>query len=594
MSKQLLYIIAATILLLSSCNNENMWILSGNFENGKYSFVDTPPNGWKDFDFDDSEWISGTFDKKNIPENPTLLFRKTFEINNPKQVKVFLIQMPRYLHFKLYLNGKLFFEHTTLQIGTPNPDFWFKDSLPIFDEKFPRNFFFHPQTLNFISGKNLLAIEFLSPELKKINFSQIAFFFNSHLSPINPENIPNSKPESYLNTSNLPIFKINTFGQTIDIENKTPAYLTINLPKGEKNNKSTYIGIEFRGQTSMSYPKKSFTIETRTKKGKNKKVNLLGLPKDKDWVLNGPYADKTLIRNAFIFHLSNLIGRYAPRTKFIELVINGEYQGVYLLMEKIKPDKNRVNIQKFKSGNKQDDSIQCGYIIAIDKGCKDGWKTTLPKGNGTKHFFCYYYPKPDKITNSQQKYIHNYIRKFEDYLNNQQSVDSLIDMSSFVDYFILNELARNIDAYRLSTYFYLPVNGKLTMGPLWDFNYSFGYVNYLDATNPEGWVFEELPEFVPFWWKNLLQNSAFKVQLKSRWTELRKTIFSDKNLLKLIDKEVAKIGNAKDRNFKRWQILDTKLWMEEKKYGNYPEYAKSMKQWTLKRVKWMDKKINEL
>ena len=591
MKKRLFYIVSIIVLTLASCNSGRMWTILGDFNNGRYVFIENSPTGWNNSKFDDSGWESGTLDKKDIPKDKTLLFRKTFEITNLSQIKLFLVQMPRHVHFKLYLNGEFFFEHSALQIGTNNPDFWFKDSLPVFDEKSPQNFFFHPQSLNLVSGKNLLAIELPSNEFKKIEFAQIAFFINTFSPLIDVQNIPNTTPHSYLKNSNLPIFSINTFGQTIDTKTKIPAHLTINLPNRKESKNTTYIGIEFRGQTSMSYPKKSFTIETRNKKGKNKKESLLGLPKDKDWVLNGPYADKTLLRNALIFNLSNKIGRYAPRTKFIELIINGEYEGIYLLIEKIKQGKNRVNVGKVKLKNDTTNISKTGYIIAIDKGCQSGWKTTLPSGNGTKHFFCYYYPKAKKITDIQKKYIQNDIRQFEEKLYNNEPVDTIIDESSFIDYFILNELARNIDAYRLSTYLYKSTNGKLTIGPLWDFNYSFGYINYLDASNPEGWVYKELPEYVPFWWEKFMQDTAFKASLKKRWTSLRKTTLSDKNILNLIDKKVAEIGNAKKRNFQRWHILNTKLWMEQKKYDNYTDYIDAMKQWTLKRVKWMDKKI---
>jgi hypothetical protein len=186
-------------------------------------------------------------------------------------------------------------------------------------------------------------------------------------------------------SSNLPIVVIDTQGQTIRDEPKITAKMgIINNVLGHRNNNGDpfngydgFIGIEVRGNSTQDYPKKSYGFETRHEDGENNNVELLGLPKENDWVLYGPYADKSLMRNVLIFQLSRDIGRYAPRTKFCELIINDQYRGIYVLMEKIKQDRNRVDIAKLDENDVAGDSLTGGYIVKCDWSDGDGgWYST--------------------------------------------------------------------------------------------------------------------------------------------------------------------------------------------------------------------------
>ena len=163
----------------------------------------------------------------------------------------------------------------------------------------------------------------------------------------------------------LPTIKIDTNGEEIVDEPKIPAEFQIfqeNIVLEEHN-----IGIEIRGSSSQFFDKKSYGFETWDENNEDLNVPLAGFPKEEDWILYGPYSDKSLIRNVLIYKLSNLMNRYATKTKFYNLEINDEFLGVYVLMEKIKRDKNRVDISK----NKAED-ISGGYIIKIDKITGDG------------------------------------------------------------------------------------------------------------------------------------------------------------------------------------------------------------------------------
>ena len=215
------------------------------------------------------------------------------------------------------------------------------------------------------------------------------------------------------------------------------------------------ISIEIRGSTSQSFPKKQYGFETQNNDGSNNNVSLLGLPSENDWILSAPYSDKSLIRNVLAYKLSESLGHYAPRTKFCELVLNKEYVGVYVLTEKIKRDKNRVDISKLKPEEIGGDDLTGGYIIKIDKSTGSscyGWSTEI-----ANIYIQNEYPDCDNIAPEQREYIKSFINNFEEALFSYNFADSLdgylqfIDLNSALDYFIINEISKNIDSYGLST-----------------------------------------------------------------------------------------------------------------------------------------------
>ena len=281
------------------------------------------------------------------------------------------------------------------------------------------------------------------------------------------------------NIQRLPEAIISTLGEEIVDEPKINATLSLieeDLIKSDYN-----IGIEIRGSSSQMFDKKSYGFETRSSDFNDDiDVSLGGFSPEEDWIFYGPYSDKSLIRNKLTFDLSNLIGYKASDTKFYNLSINGDYKGVYILMEKIKRDKNRVDVTKH-SGS----SANGGYIIKIDKATGDSSSGTTydssmsfrsnynTKGNlsdQSEIYFIYDYPKPEKISTEQKEYIQTYINDFEsnllsDEFNNlENGYLSYIDIDSFINFFIINEITKNIDGYRLSTFLNKDVNGKLKMG----------------------------------------------------------------------------------------------------------------------------------
>ena len=419
-------------------------------------------------------------------------------------------------------------------------------------------------------------------------------------------------------SSDLPIIVINTNGAEIVDEPKINASMGIIANgAGTRNNLTDpfndfegSIGIEIRGSTSQRYPKKQYSVEVRDPVGEDSAVSLLGMPEESDWVLYAPYSDKSLMRNILAYQLGRDLGHYAPRTKLCEVMLNGEYQGVYVLIEKIKRDKNRVDIAKLKEEDISGDDITGGYIIKTDKGDmrpEAQWFSTYPppyRDSAQQVPFRYVYPDEDDITPEQRAYIQQYIKDFEDALAGDNFTDleegyaKYIDVNSFIDLFIVNEVSKDIDAYRLSTFMYkqkITDGGKLMMGPLWDYNFAFGNVDYCVDSGPEGLAldFSRLCPgevwLAPFWWERLLEDSAYSEQLAIRWAELRKSQLSTEQVMGRID-SVATLLNqeAQQRNFSRWPILGEYVWPNAFVGQTYQEEIDYLKDWTTRRLAWLD------
>ncbi|OUX21648.1 MAG: hypothetical protein CBE15_09595, partial [Euryarchaeota archaeon TMED255] len=243
--------------------------------------------------------------------------------------------------------------------------------------------------------------------------------------------------------NNLPSMRISTIGQVIVDEPKINAELIVS----ENNIESNYkIGIEIRGSSSQMFPKKSYGFETKSDDwSEDLDVSLGGFPEEEDWILYGPYSDKSLIRNKLTFDLSNSIGYKASNVKFYNLYINNDYKGLYVLMEKIKRDKNRVDITKIDG-----DNVNGGYIIKIDKTTGDGWnycKTCYENsfsfrsnydanGNISEEsptHFIYHYPKPSDINNNQKRHISSIINEFESVLSSDNFDDPETGYQSIID-----------------------------------------------------------------------------------------------------------------------------------------------------------------
>ena len=405
-------------------------------------------------------------------------------------------------------------------------------------------------------------------------------------------------------TSNLPILIIDTSGEWIRDEPKIPASMKIiydesggrNTLNSQHINFEGKIGIELRGKTSLRFPKNQYGIEVQDNEGNDKDASLLQLPAESDWVLNGPYADKTLMRNYLAYEFSNRIGRYASRTRFVEMFLNDSgdttigdkhYVGVYLLIEKIKRGKNRVDIKPLKPADSTG-----GYILKIDK--MDWYETYFSTRYGTRLF--HVYPKGHEMSDAQKAWIQNYMNEFEaalagkDFKDPEHGYAKYIDIDAFIDHFIINELFRNIDGFRNSTYMYKDRDDKLTMGPVWDFNLSMGNAVFNEGWKTDGWLI--YTNRVPFWWDKLLKDEDFKQKLVKRWQALRRDELATSKLLDEINRTAEYLSEAQKRNFQRWPVLGRNVFANPGPGPpTYEQVIVEVKTWLQARLKWIDKHI---
>ncbi len=432
-------------------------------------------------------------------------------------------------------------------------------------------------------------------------------------------------------SSNLPIMVINTEGKMIKDDPKVDVKMGVidngvgnrnfykNPNRGNQpdpfNNFDGTVGIEFRGSSSQFFPKKPYGFEIRdgaTSNGIN--ASLLGMPEESDWILNASFTDKSLMRNVFTYHLANQMGSmYATRTRYLELVVDGDYRGVYILMEKIKRNVNRVNIAKLKNTDNSGDDVTGGYILKVDKNSGTAnaqWLSPYRANHNYEINVMVEYPKKVDITDQQFNYIKNHFTEFEHTLKGPNFKDpangyaKYIDVDSWVDYFLLTEMTYNIDAFRLSIFFHKDKdsrNSKIKMGPPWDYDHSFGNANFCRGWEPNHWAYNFVNEFcpnedkqVPFWWARLMEDEAFRLKVRDRWLQLRQNQWSDQNINNFINQNVALLQESQQRNFQRWPILGSYQWPAYQWGNTYDEEVKIFTDFLQQRLVWLDTNIPKL
>ena len=462
-------------------------------------------------------------------------------------------------------------------------------------------------------GDNLLAVHAFNVNLTSSDFL------------INVEAIAKKNPFQNFEYSNLPVVYINTGGKAIPDNPKIDARMGIiyhGVGETHQLNESFNdydgnIGIEVRGSSSRSWPKQQYAIETRDATGANNNVSLMGLPAENDWILNAPFIDRSFLRNVLAYDLFRRMGRYASRTRYCELFLNGEYRGIYILMEKIKRDRNRVDIAALDSTEIEGEPLTGGYIIKVDKTDGDNtegfFSKHLPAGDSNRNvYYQYHYPVFADLLPEQRDYIQNYMANFEnvmagsDYDDPTMGYPAWLNVESFIDFFLVSELGKNVDSYRLSSYLHKDRDGndsRLHAGPLWDYNLAFGLADYYDGTDTDDWMLETLlyiggGDFqVPFWWETLLQDPQFNYKIKQRWSELRSDVFNINRIHQFIDATADTLGEAQSRNFALWPApgeRGTGFWPMPNVFYSFQSYQDEvgyLKSWIAERIAWMDEHV---
>jgi hypothetical protein len=428
------------------------------------------------------------------------------------------------------------------------------------------------------------------------------------------------KSYAQLSSSNLPIFIINTGGKAIVNDPKILVDLKVIYGgPGKTNavNSSTFnyngkAGIELRGSSSQGFPKKPYSIELRDAAGMDNPQELCGLPKESDFILYASYNEKSMMNNVLSMALARSMGGYSSRTKYVELILNNEYQGVYILMEKIKVDKNRLDIADLTTADNSGDQLTGGYIMKIDKTTgtgSGGFRSSYANVYGKTTEWLYHAPKD--INNTQKAYIRDYITKFEKAIYDGVASDTVngyrkyVNVVSFVKMFILNEVSRNVDGYRISSYFYKDKDskgGKLTAGPAWDYDIAYGNADYCRGSQFDlwGYKFNDICSSdtwqVPTFWDRMLRDNYFLELLQKNY----KTYRTKGNLLDLevlnkqIDAYVSELKEPQSRNFQKWNILGKYVWPNPQPVpANYEGEVKELKDWLANRLRWLDQNMPE-
>ena len=403
-------------------------------------------------------------------------------------------------------------------------------------------------------------------------------------------------------STTLPVVYMNTMGQQVLKENVIWGNIALLDGNGEEQSvfsvpNSIYRAtIKYRGASSYSkFDKKQYRIKFyKNKKDSAKKVSLAGMGANSEWVLNGPYLDKTLIRNKLVYDLARELNGWAPDTRFVELFVDGEYQGVYLAVEPVTNGESRLRLSEFGllSG-------ETAYIVnrdRIDTGTEE--IETWGKTEGYTYNALYIrYPSKNEITEKQKEYIKNDISEFEQVLYGENFKDKrtgyqeYIDMDNWVDYFIINEFAMNYDAGNLSTYVYKELGGKLQLAA-WDFNNGFDNYQWFHTETDRLYTVENS------WFDRLWQDGNFREHVCERYGQLRKTTLSDEHIAEKIASYQEKLGDAVDRNFKVWGYsFDEALLAGTGKEGTsrgIRSYEEAMKQLTdtiRERLAYLDKEL---
>ena len=417
------------------------------------------------------------------------------------------------------------------------------------------------------------------------------FFYTSNAQTFTDSNLPIVVITTDLDTNNQPL-------EILDDPKILATMKIIKRPDGSRNyltdqNTTAYlnyngrIGIEIRGSSSQTLPKKGYGLTTlKADNVSNNNVAILGMPSENDWVLNGIAFDPSLIRDYLSYNLSRQIGNYATRTVYCEVVINGDYRGLYVMQEKIKSGTNRVNVVKIASTDNTEPNLSGGYITKADKdtgGDPIAW--TMSSYAGSTNFI-HELPKPTTVTSQQNTYIYNQFLNLETTTGtNNSSVangfPSVIDIPSFVDFMLINEIASNADGYQYSTFFHKDRGGKLKAGPIWDFNLTFGNDLFLwgfDRSHYDVWQFSDGGNEGAKFWKDLFNNPTYKCYLSKRWNQLTQTgqPLNYNTLVSYIDATVASIIEAKERENQKWGTIP-----------NQTTEITNLKTWLSNRISWM-------
>lgn len=575
-----------------------------------YPAVDeAPPADWYTVGFDDGTWIADThsigFGENvyvQLPANTKSLYlRYAFNVGNADAIEALNFSADYDDGYIAYLNGKEIIRRNV-------PDVLF----PAYDTVTPRS---HERTGNtpwpvygvfldsllldstLVDGENIFAVQVLNDSL---NGSDL--FFDLRCYRLRPGDLSiYSSGHRYrrlyqVDSVNFPLVVIETDEFGIPYKNiRRRAFMGIidngpgnyNEPDDSCNVFYGAVDIEVRGQSSSEFPKRSYRFELKDAAEGDSNVVILGMPADDDWILFGPYQDKAQFRNKMMFDLGRQFGRYQPRSEFCEVILNGEYLGLYAITETIKRNNDRVDIARLRESEVSGIDVTGGYILKYDK----------PSG------FQIDYPKPDNIQPEQEAYILQYMQDFNSMTPTDQFWDPdsgfrrYVNDTSLADHMIMTEFCKNGDGYYISTFFYkdrADRDDRLHYGPLWDHDLVFGNTYFQEGNLTYNWQFEYPNNAQYIKIKRFLQDQGFADLFKSRWHMARESFLSDENVYSYIDSMVTYLEDPVKRNYEVWNAWGEDLFGSNYISTSYENEIYNMKDWLSQRLAWVDENIDEI
>lgn len=588
-----------------------------------------PPTDWKLPSFNASSWSNGIGglgfgdgDDITVVWNGqgavplSMYMRRNFTVTDASKIAKVVLYMDYDDAFVAYLNGV---EIARAGLTGTNPPFnqlGVDHEAVMYQGRDSERFEVNIDVSSVIvPGDNVLAIQVHNSYAYSSDMSAYAFLYFGIVDETNlfGERTLDSffEPEKQLPllTGSLPFLSI-VCDEVIPDEPKVMAKLQIidkadkpiNSTRDEVNAFDGFIGIERRGSSSFNYPQRPYGFETRNEDSTNLNISILNMPEENDWALISNYNDNSFVKNALAYELFRRMGHYAPRYRHVEMFMNYDYQGIYLLVEKIKRDKNRVAIAKLEQKDTLGNALTGGYIFSVDNSDFRGdlsyeWESNFKPANRPDGLvrFNYVYPKPLEITNQQRSYIQNYVDDAEkalfgsSFANANNGFRKYFDEASFIDYMILTEVSRNGDGYKKSRYLYKDRddrNGKIKSGPVWDYDWAWKNLNdcFLFRNNDgSGWAYKvnecNVMPVPPAWEVRMLEDTIFANALNERYFSLRSDVLSNHSINQIIDSLVSITRPSAERHFRKFFNADETRFVNE---------IDRMKSWISTRLNWLD------
>ena len=580
-----------------------------------------PSSSWNQLGYNSSSWSTGNSgfgygdgdDATVVSNTISIYIRKTFTITNLSDIEAIILDLDYDDGFVAYLNGQEV-ARNLISGAIPNfnqtSDGYHEALLP--QGYAPERFGIDVNLLN--AGTNVLAVQVHNQSFDSSDLSALPVFSvginntsSNYETPPSWFEVPYIPAEVNFESSNLPIVVIDTFeGQEIPNDPKIDATMKIIFRENQQRNFLTDVSdptaldydgpikIEYRGSSSSLLDKKQYAFTPYDDLGEKINVPFLDMPTENDWILNGLAYDPSYMRDFLSYKLSNLTGNYASRGKYCELVLNGEFRGIYVLQEKLKADDSRIDIKKIKDDDLTLPKLTGGYITKTDK--IEGSDTVawgMDNYGGWQSNFVHEHPKSSEVMPEQHSYIENEFLTLQSYVNNPsnssitEGYPSIIDIPSFIDFMILNEISSNADGYEFSTFFQKDRNDKLRAGPIWDFNLTFGNDLFqwgYDRSHTDVWQFYDQGNMGPKFWKDLFDDSLFNCYLSKRWQELSAPgmPLNEEEIFELIDSIEVLILEAVERQ----EIVSGTT-------GVFAQNIVEMKAFISERIEWISNQLTD-